>query len=460
MSIKRIATEASLYITGIVLSCGVSQLYGLIKGGLDLKKYCTLRSKIHQWKSVEALCLSKNYEKLKASKAFKVLSAEAQGAPEEILYQRILAKARDRLFDINERLKIRKTSLQKDFVSLIPVVGALFAWRIGAGKSGKELSMRPFFEHAFAHASNSWKGFTQKLFYPKSRSHEDIGDKNHVKIPVDVRGGELDAIFYPGFCAAATDPVVVIFHGNGCTCEDMEHTGRWYSWQGYNVLMPTMGGYPGSPGVSTSEATSYQDVEAIKKYIESRGIKEAGYHGVSIGGTLAMQAAAGKSEAKVKTLFAVADKTLNHAFGVVENVVNPLMEDIRKHGSTLANVVKFAIPYIAKGVARMTFPERKVRLSNTLVIETDGLDNLRKAKLLRAKKIPLLAIKSSLDSLMGLNLRDGRYHDNFADHLIRGRYGDELGKEHLIEIAGKHGANFRSSEEAQKRLREFILAAK
>ena len=68
-----------------------------------------------------------------------------------------------------------------------------------------------------------------------------------------------------------------------------------YLEKGWNVLLPTMGGYPGSEPVDggTSEASSYQDVEAIKIWLEKeKKVKTVGYHGVSIGGTLAFQAAA------------------------------------------------------------------------------------------------------------------------------------------------------------------------
>lgn len=441
MNIKRIAAEASLYLTGIALSCGVSQVYGLIKGTLDLKKYFALSSKIKEWQRVESLCGAKRFDELKNTGAFKRLQSQLPAESEEILYKHILAKTKDRLFDLRERREIRKTSLKKDLVSLIPVVGALFAWRIGAGKCAKEFSMLPFFEHAFAHATDLRKGQIQKMFYLKSGSKAMTGTENHVKIPVDSRGGYLDAIFCQGACALPTGPTVVIFHGNACTCDNMVDIGEWYAWQGYNILIPTMGGYPGSPGVSTSEGSSYQDVEAVKIYLESRGIKQAGYHGLSMGGTLAFQAATGKSESKVETLFVVADQTLSHAEGVVERMVCSCL------GS------------IARGVARMAFPKKKVRLSDTLVVETDGLDNLRKARLLRSSKIPLLAIKSSLDSLMGKDLQpEMRFKDNFADDLAAARYGKELGikDDFVVEIAGEHGTSFRSSFEAKQKLKKFI----
>ena len=93
-------------------------------------------------------------------------------------------------------------------------------------------------------------------------------------IPVESRGEDqfLDAMFLQGIDTSPNAPAVVIFHGNGVTCYQMYEMGKWYQNQGYNVLMPTMGGYPGSPGVHTSEASSYQDVEAIKKYLEKRGL--------------------------------------------------------------------------------------------------------------------------------------------------------------------------------------------
>lgn len=440
MELKRVLKEVCLYTVGAVLSCGPSQIFGIVKGFGDIKKYLALKQKIRQWQHIQTLCHQEKYSKLKETRAFKQLVKEGSGDTQAVLYQRILSKAKDRLFDLQQKVAIRKTYCLKDCVSLIPLVGAIFACRIGAEKSATGVSMASMVEQAAAHVSNNLRKLVNSIVYPLSRIHNEhiSSDEDHVRIPVESRGGYLDAMFFQGLNASQNGPTVVIFHGNFCTCNEMLLHTEWYVMKGFNVLIPTMGGYPGSPGVTTSEASCYQDIEAIKKYLDSRGIKKAGYHGISIGGTLAFQAAAGKSEAQVRTLFVVADQTL----GSMKSIA------VRR--------LPF-LPSVAKGAIQSAFPVRKVRLSDTLQVETDGLDNVRKARLIRESNIPLIVIKSTLDNVMGSHLKNGRYEKNCADDLIEERYEKEMERrKYLIEIEGEHATNFRNSNEAMFRLKNFI----
>lgn len=422
MGIKSVAKECGLYITGVVLSCGASQVYGLVKGTIDLVKQRSLQNKIKEWQALITLSESDKRKALCQSKVYKLLKHSDPHASDKVLFDRILEKAKGRIFDLTEKNKLIDVSLKKDATSLIPVVGAIFAWRVGAGKDATSLKASKGIKHATTHMLGSHKHTIQKLFYPATGKEIDrvAAEGFHVKIPVYSRTSPLDAIFLPPEGRMGVDPTaptVVLFHGNAMNANDMYDQGLaiLYQKKGYNVLIPTMGGYSGSGSIKTSEASTYQDVEAVKKYLESQGITQAGYHGLSIGGSLAMQAAAGESESNVETTFVVADQTFSSVVDVAQNVVRgaetSFTDGISKSDSrlerTYLRIVRFAASFfkensgVVKGAVEVAFPKMKVMLSDKLVVETDGLDNVRKAKILKARKVPLYVIKTAQDSMMG-----------------------------------------------------------
>lgn len=198
------------------------------------------------------------------------------------------------------------------------------------------------------------------------------------------------------------------------------HTGQFYLQKGYNVLYVQLGGFIGSPGVNTSEKSIYQDIEAIKRRLVDWGVTEVGYHGISMGTGAAMQAAAGETLVeRLKTMFVVLDQPYTSAGGVAGNMTGP----------------------IGKGVLSAGCPVgMDVELPGGFWTKTDGLDNLRKAVILKEEDIPLICIERENDYYMGRKKRNGKYTENFARDILVARYGDEP-TENLATLPGKHGSD-------------------
>lgn len=451
MTSNSIPKNAALSLACIVLSCGPSQLYGVVKGIIDYRKYRNLQQHIAQCTQIESLYCANDVAKLKQTKAFQALHTKLSHHSPDTILALLRKRNKEEHFELTQQQQMLATSLKTDLVALTPFVGALCAWRLNAGHHAWKWPSIPCLEFSTAHVLNHSQSSLQQLLFPLSgisfRRQQYICQEGRVSIPVPSRSGEhLDALFLPGKGALPNNPAIVLFHGNEMTCHDFIFHARVFQELGFNVLAATMGGYPGSPGVATSEASTYQDVEAIKHYLKQKGITQAGYYGFSIGGSLAFQAAIGASEAGIDTLFVIADQTFSSGKRVMENVAH-------------AHISSYSRP-LARGVSHAALPKRPVRLSDHLVVHTDGLDNARKAALLNERNIPLLAIKSSHDVLMGWgpDAMNGTFTHNFADELIKARYGqDPSYAQNLLQINGGHGAYCFESKEGRERVAAFAL---
>lgn len=431
MRIGTAIAEGFAYLTGVILSCGPSQLFGLIKGTIDLIRLTSIQSKLSRY-SEEA-------------KRIELLSLSGQKGLEK-QNVRMLSKLAKYESRYNEKVR----DLKADAIALIPLLGAILSWRMYA----KEPSMGNvgMFEYALPQMfGDHKKTFAGLIFYPISGMDYPICKSNHtVKIPVqDVsKTRELDARLYQH------DPLhpretIVLFHANAMTCDGMGMYARYYLDRGYDVLAPTLGGYAGSDfSVRTCEASTYRDLEGIKLYLDMLGVKKAGYHGFSIGGSLAFQAAAAPSQAKVETAFVVADQTFTTGMEVAANVVT--------------NGGAGAIAPLARGTARAALPEgEKIIFSKKVSVTTDGLDNRKKAALMKKANIPLFVIKVTDDMMMGKGKRDsnGRYESNFADDLMDARYGKEaeaMKASNMAAISGGHCTFFGTNHDATSKLDEFL----
>ena len=425
MNTTTVIKEGLSYGLWVALSCGPSQVFGLIKGTIDLVRWNKIRNKIHKYTKFEKSLTDRKIQVLSKDKVFKKVAEwffnqklTTNDQIQRLLdNQSFISTCKDlvlaKSLQYSEAKKKKKRSIQADLVALIPLVGAIFSWRVHSNYWG--VASTAGFERAVPQLlEDHHKLLAKYILYPLSKTSQEIGVSDHIKIPVNIGGKKrtLDAIYYknqnPG------GPTAVLFHGNAMTCNDMVIFGKFYQSNGFNVLMPTIGGYPGSEGVDTSESTTYQDVEAIKQYLKKKGVKRVGYHGLSIGGSLAFQAAAGKSNTKLETLFVVADQTFTTAGAVAANCIK--------------NFGFKSLAPIARGVIKVAVPAgRKVVLSKNLIIETDGLDNIAKASILKEKNIPFIAIKSETDFLMGRNMKIlfqntwatcKAFQYNFADYLL------------------------------------------
>ena len=204
--------------------------------------------------------------------------------------------------------------------------------------------------------------------------------------------------------------------------EGMSESAEFYRKKGYNTLAVTLGGYQGSPGVTTSEKSMYQDIEAVKRYLTDLGVTEVAYHGFSLGSGAALQASAGESSVKnLKTLFVVLDQPFTSAAAVGRNVAGFLGEGLMSAGCPTDHIVE---------------------LPGGLWTKTDGLNNIRKITKLKEENIPLICFEAKEDSLMGREKKNGLYTKNFAQDLITARYGDAPeSSKNLVSLSGGHGAN-------------------
>lgn len=253
------------------------------------------------------------------------------------------------------------------------------------------------------------------------------------QIPVEIEGQQtryLSAMHYEASTESKKNATVVLFHGNAMVGSDMAGVARYYMSQGYDVLLPTMGGYPGSDtSIMTSEATTYQDVEAIKLYLQKEGVTKAGYHGVSIGGSLAFQAAAGETSAKLETAFVVADKTFTTGADVAVNRVRNLLPG----PLSLLGACATRLAMKASG-----FPKGKdVKLPGGKMVQTDGLDNKAKASKLAKNNVPLLVLQGGKDDFMGMDRKGDTFENNFGDELwLAYTGGKEPTRDGLVTVPG------------------------
>lgn len=208
---------------------------------------------------------------------------------------------------------------------------------------------------------------------------------------------------------------MVLFHGNAMIGSELADEAKVYKDKGWNVVLVTMGGYPGcDEGVETNEATSIQDVNAVLKHLENNGVENIGVHGYSIGGSLAMHAT--KLSDKVNVV--VLDKTFvdapNSAANMLKNLHIPFLPS-----SMVRGVIRGGIPagQLVYGVAD----------KNGKPYFTDGCDNLEKVK---SFKGDLICIGGTQDDFMGQEKVDDKYTTNFSQKLVDAYEGDNTHKKY------------------------------
>jgi esterase/lipase len=391
--LKKIGSE----LLGIPLSMGPAQAFGVINGVKNFIVLMQLQSKIKG--------TSEKIKKLSQS----TLSSPTTG--DALLVQQAKLQA----------LKNRETetlkSLEADIVALAPFLGAFFARKVLQSQDDKA----PFIEFSTKRFLESFK-VVRQLFYPNTLNihYQSPTSANEIYKQMNLRDDQLKTVRIPVMdpkCSVGTrsldarhfqhDPnsprtTVIIFHGNADNCDSMANRAKTFYELGYDVLVPTMGGYPGSDPIYTSEESTLRDVEAAKVFLEKAGVAEIGIFGYSIGGSLAFQAGATDSSTNLKIKFVMVDRTFNRATDVAANHMH------RKHGT------KILKPF-ARGCARAAFPKnRKVILGkkkngSNVVATTDGLDNEAKAKKIRDNQIPLYVIYSTKDEMM---------HDTKGNNII------------------------------------------
>jgi pimeloyl-ACP methyl ester carboxylesterase len=304
--------------------------------------------------------------------------------------------------------------------------------------------------------------FVLSRFYPLSgaekteymlRCEEILLQENKFQmeeIPVTIDGVTRTLEAFSKKSSLSNGETVVLFHANGMSGAEMHRQALFYLDLGYDVLLPTVGGYPGSPGVATCEASLYQDVEAIKCFLYQNGIRTVGYHGLSLGGALALQAAIYKNEnAPLNTKFVVGDQTFTQG---VEAAVN------------LTKNMKLGLfdTFVEKRVSTALKVGEEVVVEEGRTIFTDGFDNKKKVANLKLAGIPLIFIEAGKDEHMGIGRkRAGTYARTMSTVLHESASlltSSVEEKSFLFRMEGeKHCASFTEDTAVEKGLWKAIV---
>lgn len=222
-------------------------------------------------------------------------------------------------------------------------------------------------------------------------------------------GRMLDGVYCRAGMKTEKDATVILTHGNAMTWDGFCPTARFYLEHGVNVLMYTMGGYPGSQGPKggTTEASTYADQAAAVGYLKSFGIKDEDIiaHGISLGASLAMV-------------------TPQLAPGC-NLVLEAPMESV-------TSSAKYILGRICGAIASWTFLKRafpvgrRVEVLNTRLI-TDGYDSVQKMEKMKTGEV--LVFRLSHDEVIP--------HDA-AEAILQARYG-LVREDRLCDLEGFHG---------------------
>lgn len=218
-------------------------------------------------------------------------------------------------------------------------------------------------------------------------------------------------------------PTALLFHPNAETADGLLGVTtirgqisleklRWFSINtidhlrnhGWNVLMPTMGGYPGSdPGVETNEISVIQDVNAVLKKLDQDGVSIIQSRGISYGGALAMHATQISDKIKMLVLENTFDNPV-HASGIM---FDEILRQI-KFKSMIRSLIAFFFPLaVIRGLARSILPLDRmvpgVKTKGGLQYMTDGHNNVKKMESYSQHLCVLAAID---DELMSVSRRE------------------------------------------------------
>jgi len=428
--------EIAAFSVATALSCGPSQIFGVVKLIIDS---ISLASRVINRRS-----LSKNLKIFEngevpakiAAVISEKLKLEPSSVTKEIAKKYLKAKNKK----TKQKVSLLKRRLAADACALIPLLGAHLSWRVATGYKGKDFT--PIFSRATTQLFESFQKPCSKAFFMgrgTNKRDNRYGSKTRsVRCDIWVETSTKKRMLAANYakregatysCDCDSGPTVVLLHPQFGDADFMFTQGpsEEYRKMGYNVLSVTIGGYPESPGTTTSEASVMQDMEAVKIFLHSKDVKEVGWHGYSMGSGLAFHAA-GKQYEDLSTLFVVADKPFDSVKGVAKNMLGPL-------GSFAEGFMNAALP-----------PGRRVELPGGRWATTDGLDNKGKAGMLRSTSIPVFCVEGRLDDMMGrkpVKINNNiEYSESFAQDILAARYSarESNRENHLISEYQGHSS--------------------
>lgn len=462
MKIADVIKNGAALGAGVLLSCGASQLFGVYRLTADLYTTCKVNKKIKSLALFEARLSQKEPIKLtqseikKISNRSKVMQQKFAAQPKtgegSICLTR--AQADSLIKDVKAIIQRNKTkkvvrlmpSLKADLFCFLPLIGA-FAWRVRY--QDWKTSASQGVSHGLGYAlERHGKRFRRFLFPLNNGRTLSAREQRLQKDEVNYISHSLSSLNYstkeieievnsPGATTRKIQaysvksneegdrPTVVIFHGNGDVAAGMLRHAFSYAKMGYNILMPTLGGYPNSGKIKTSEESLMRDVFAIQTFLKEQGVKEVVCHGISLGGASAVLFGA-TSPLPVKAV--IADQTFTRSSAAAGRFAN--------------NISCGLLGGIGEGLFKAAFPSGKlVHLKDGSTAATNGLDNLSRISLLKDKAIALVTISSKNDFIMR------RKNENFSDELYLQRYPNKDGGLHIYLKNGSHADNVFSCEE-------------
>lgn len=370
----------------------------------------------------------------------------------------LICESQGKINEIDPYIKRRYQTLTAAKLALIPVIGLILVGiylkktthnihETGLRGAVEAIAQKLFAGSQFVNKSLfalqglSEKSFEKRLGFYAEMLREEITKMNGTfqKIKVD-RGffhnqDSIQVITIPAKDEKEFDPkkaTMVVFHGNGETALTKAHHAKFYQQRGYQVVLVTLGGYPGSDSaVKTCETSSIQDAHAVITFLKNQGCKTIGVHGTSLGGTSAFAAAELHPDV-VKVI--IPDQTFDKGSNVAVNLLRNIFG-------------RFAPADVIRGAIKGGMPEGEivpgVYTLDGKAYKTDGLNNLRKAAVIKAE---MFAIRTTKDHFMGRGKRDRNgFEHNFADDLIIARYGKQgqldLNK-HSLSLHAGHCAWF------------------
>lgn len=257
-----------------------------------------------------------------------------------------------------------------------------------------------------------------KKIYEISVQDESFNYIQPVEVQIDVdRGDRKQHQITCHYCKGDVNPdnakTMILFHGSGMVGPQMSEQAEKYMENGWNVLMVTMGGYPGSDeGVSTNETTSIQDVNAVIRYVESKGVETIGVYGFSLGASLAMNATQLSDKVKV----AILDKPFDNGANVAANVV--------RNNTASESLLPSAM---IRGVMSVAFPTNR-KVPGVPGAVTDGCNNVKKARAFKGK---LIVMGGKYDDCMGEGKtvkgtvdKKNEYSENCSERIMTDRKDD------------------------------------
>lgn len=447
--------EISSFFTITALSCGPSQVFGAGKLVLDtfrlLNNTASMAALSYRRYKLEdrSSLITRNTHNI-VSKKLNLSKGELTSEQMELYLQ---AKMKMR----KEKMKRIIRSAVADTSAFVPLLGAHISPRIAANYWGK--SYTPLFTRIIAQLFDGfrepcgsipfWGRGHKKNAEAKPYIQERFAEYKQYAIPVhtSTQRRTIDAYYAPAsehfvsnikvHCPSqdfteekiedsfTSRPTVILCHPVVGSAATMARSAEAYRQMGFNVLAVTYGGYPNSQKIKTSEASIYQDIEAVKLFLKEKGVTKLGWHGWSLGTGVAIDGASRQPLDGMKNLFAVAVAPYSSMRGVAGNMLGPL----------------------GRGFVTSACPSgRRVELPGGTSRVTDGLDSLTKARtLLKENNIPLICVEGKHDYMMGRGLKlKGGLKKNFARDLQQARYSEAeksdraLYEDSLIQVNEGH----------------------